>query len=248
MANTLKSARQNVQQETPHELVGIERENALPVAIAVVLPLKNVLSTLAPLDLSVFHAGKPVIVDGDAMGVASQILQDLLWAGKRRFRVDHPLAFPRGGDSLLKTLPVAQRNKAGKELEFALVESLLEILAQELKAHFQEQAVEQAREHADGKEESRAASDPVGTAGRNSAPADEAMQMRTMKQILSPSVQDGDPTDLCAEMFGIGGNEAKGFRRGAEKNAVNLFLVLKSNSGNFFGYGEYNVEILNRQQ
>jgi hypothetical protein len=36
----------------------------------------------------------PVVGDGDTVGVASDIVEDLGWPGKRPLRVDHPLGVP----------------------------------------------------------------------------------------------------------------------------------------------------------
>ena len=107
-------------------------------------------------------------------------MQNVFGAGKGWFGVDHPFRLPRGGECLAKTLPIAQSGKTGEELEFAFIESLFEVLAQELKAHFEEQAVEQARKYADGQKESRTAGGPAGAAGGDSASANQTMQMRVM--------------------------------------------------------------------
>lgn len=48
--------------------------------------------------------------------------------------------------------------------------------------------------------------------------------------------------------WGVGGDEAKGFRGGLKEDAVDLSLVLKSNGGDLLREGEHNVEIRNGQQ
>src|SRR5260370_26998222 len=63
-------------------------------------------------------------------------------------------------------------------------------------------------------------------------------------QVLSPTVQHGEEADLDAEMFGVGGNGAQGFRSGPKENVVQHFLVLVSDGGNLFRESKDDMEIL----
>src|SRR5580692_3722063 len=63
-------------------------------------------------------------------------------------------------------------------------------------------------------------------------------------QVLSPTVQHGEEADLGAEMFGVGGNGAQGFRSGPKENVVHHFLVLVSDGGNLFRESKDDMEIL----
>src|SRR6266581_6054377 len=67
--------------------------------------------------------------------------------------------------------------------------------------------------------------------------------MGMMEQILAPGVKDGEKPDFGAEMFGIGGNRAQGFCRGAEENAVHHFLVLVCDGGNLFRHRKNDMEV-----
>jgi hypothetical protein len=58
-------------------------------------------------DAAVVHRQEAMIGDGHTMGVASQVLQDVIWAAERFFGVDHPIlpkesAHERGEGFLLR--------------------------------------------------------------------------------------------------------------------------------------------------
>ena len=63
--------------------------------------------------------------------------------------------------------------------------------------------------------------------GSQSSSRDNTMEVRMVHQILSPSVQDGDKTDLGAEMFGVGGNGEKSLGGGTKKEIIQHALVLE---------------------
>jgi len=70
------------------------------------------------------------------------------------------------------------------------------------------------------------------------------MDVGMVLQVLPPGVKHGEETDLRSEMFRIAGNREKGFRSGAEENAVDDLLVVESDTGQFFRNREYDVEVL----
>ena len=86
VADAMEPIRQHMDQETADELRAIERHRLLAVAVPVILP--------AEADLAVVHGQQPVVGDGDTVGVASDIVEDLGWPGKRPLREDHPLGVP----------------------------------------------------------------------------------------------------------------------------------------------------------
>src|SRR5215467_9451757 len=135
---------------------------------------------------------------------------------------------------------LAQRLQGGKELQFTGVESLKEI--------FQKQAAEQTRENPDGQEESGTARDPLRAVGREPAAGDDAMQMRVMEQVRSPTVEHGEEANFGTQMFGIGGDGVQGLGGGAEQNPVDHFLVLVGDAGNLFRYRKDHVEILSLEK
>jgi len=67
-------------------------------------------------------------------------------------------------------------------------------------------------------------------------------------QVLSPGVQDGDQPDFCAEMPGIGSDDAQRLGGGGEQDAIDDGLIVKSDLGDRRRYSEDNVEVRHREQ
>src|ERR1700687_1415350 len=70
------------------------------------------------------------------------------------------------------------------------------------------------------------------------------MQMRMVKQVLSPTVQYSEKADLCARMFGIGSDRGQGLGSGSEQNAVDEIFVLVSGGSGLFGNREDDMKIV----
>src|SRR5439155_18560050 len=97
-------------------------------------------------------------------------------------------------------LPICLCLQRVEELQLAGLESLVKI--------FQKEPSEQTRQHAHREEKTGAAGDPATAIGRDSAAWDNAVEMRMMQQVLTPTVEYSEETDFRAQMFGIGGNRA----------------------------------------
>jgi hypothetical protein len=67
-------------------------------------------------------------------------------------------------------------------------------------------------------------------------------------QILSPRVQNGQDTDLGAEVLGIGGDLQQGFRGGLEENSVDHPRILQGDGTDCFREREDHVKVLDGQQ
>lgn len=72
--DAVEAVGQRVQEEAADELVGVQRHDLRPAAVAVILPAER--------DAVVVHADQPGIGDGDAMGVGAEIGQHLLRPAK----------------------------------------------------------------------------------------------------------------------------------------------------------------------
>jgi len=100
-ADTDEPARQDMQQEATQELFGGHRHFTLLAAVGVVLPPEA--------DFAVGDIQNPMIGDGDAVGVAGQVLQHMLWAPKGTLGVDYPvLTKKRAQESMEGLLPCQQ--------------------------------------------------------------------------------------------------------------------------------------------
>src|ERR1700677_4662744 len=83
--------------------------------------------------------------DGDAMGVAAEIGEDLRGAAERLLGIDDPIDAPRGGPMGGERRGIGQMRQIAEEAEFACVEGGLQAL--------EEQAAEQLRKRLDGEKE-----------------------------------------------------------------------------------------------
>ena len=66
---------QHVKKETPKELDAMESHGPLPVSVCVILP--------AEADVPVFQSNEALVGDGHPMGIAGQVLEDLLGPSER---------------------------------------------------------------------------------------------------------------------------------------------------------------------
>lgn len=71
-----------MEEEAAEELDGFERQNLFDTAVAVILPTEA--------DTAVFELEQGMIGDGDLVGVASEIVEDLGGATEGTFGIDNP--------------------------------------------------------------------------------------------------------------------------------------------------------------
>jgi len=90
--------------------------------------------------------------------------------------------------------------------------------------------------------------DPAGVIWGQTSGWDEAVDMRVSEQVLAPGMQDGEESDLGAQVLGIGGYLEKGFRTSAEQEVIEDFLVLQRQWGELVRESEDNMDIGNRQK
>jgi hypothetical protein len=82
LTNAMEAVGQGVEHEAPDELVGLQPHGLDGAAAAIVLPGKSDMIVLAGLDAAVG--------DGDAMGVAAEIGEDLRGPAERPLATDVP--------------------------------------------------------------------------------------------------------------------------------------------------------------
>jgi hypothetical protein len=106
LADAMEALRQHVDQEPADELVRRQRHR-FPAAEpfdAIVLPAER--------HATIISGDQPAVRDGDAMGVAREIAQDLLWPGERLFAVDDPLGWAQRCQELLEGSLVGEADTA----------------------------------------------------------------------------------------------------------------------------------------
>lgn len=111
VADALETIGEHMEQKAALELVGGKRHAApaLRVFGAIVLVLEG--------DGTVFNSQEAVVADGDAMGIATEIIDDVSRAGKRRLGVNDPFGFGSRLEVMLKGIGAAQRLELTVELE-----------------------------------------------------------------------------------------------------------------------------------
>jgi hypothetical protein len=119
IANTVESTGENVEEESPNELLGGESHDFLLIIVAVVPPLE--------LDLPVFDFQDPMIGNRNPVRVAADVIHHLPGSGERRFGVDDPFHIAHGIEMPAENLRISKGLEGREKLEFAGIESLLQI-------------------------------------------------------------------------------------------------------------------------
>ena len=120
VADSVEAVGQHVEQKAPNELICRQGHGFLLVVIAIVL--------VAELHLTIFDIEQAVVGDGDAMSVASHVVEYLLGPGKGWFGIDDPFCLPEGSEIRGEGTGVPQWVERGKEMQLAVVEGLLQEL------------------------------------------------------------------------------------------------------------------------
>ena len=83
VADANQAAGQNVKQEAAQELMGGNSHDLLLAAVGIVSPAEG--------DAIVFEGHEPMVGDGDAMGVAGQVVENMFGAAEGWLGVDDPV-------------------------------------------------------------------------------------------------------------------------------------------------------------
>ena len=102
VADLDEATRQHVKQEATDELNRIEAHDLDAVVVSGVAPFKT--------HLSVVQVQEPAIGDGNTMGVACQVLQDMLGTAERRLGIDDPLLSAQRGDHCVEWAWLRERS------------------------------------------------------------------------------------------------------------------------------------------
>ena len=86
-----------------------------------------------------------MIGNGDAMGITSQVLQDMVWPAKRWLRIHDPILLKQRSQESAEVVFIRQRQTLAEEGELSLAESAPQTSA--------ELAAKHAAQHLHGQEE-----------------------------------------------------------------------------------------------
>jgi hypothetical protein len=100
MPHPLEAAGQDMEEEPPKKLDGVQRHRPVAVAMGIVFPAKR--------HPPVLECQQAAIGDRHAMGIAREILQDRPRAADGGFGIHHPLGSPEGAQELLPPRGVSE--------------------------------------------------------------------------------------------------------------------------------------------
>lgn len=200
-----------MQEKAAQELIGGKSHLPFLIAVSVILPAEG--------DSLAVKAQQPMVADCNAVSIASEIVQDVFWSTEWRLRIDDPILPTQLVEKSLKLIRITEVLQASTEDELALVKGDFQA--------FPELAAEYTTEYADRKEKVRpTCSFPGGPVQCQTAGGNDTVNMRVMKQVLSPGVKNTEKPDACSKMLRVGGDLKQGFGAGPEQQFVQHALVL----------------------
>src|SRR6202789_15901 len=107
VADLDEASGQDVEQEAANELDRVEGHDAAAVVMPGVSPAKA--------HLSAVEAEQSPVGNGDAVGIAGQILQDVFGSAEGRLGVDHPLPPAHGSEQGVKCTRLGERSQRAGE-------------------------------------------------------------------------------------------------------------------------------------
>ncbi len=113
VAHAMEAPGQYVEEHASDELRGRERHRCLSLAVPVI--------GVAEAGLSCVDIQQPVVGDGEAVGIAADVIHDLRGATEGRLGVDDPVALPYGLEVIGKALRVGQRLERPEETQLPVV-------------------------------------------------------------------------------------------------------------------------------
>jgi hypothetical protein len=84
--------------------------------------------------------------------------------------------------------------------------------------------------------------------GGKAADRHETVEMGMEKQVLSPSVQDGEEPDLCAEVLRIGRDFQQRFCNGAKQQVIQHGRIALTNPVQLVRQGEHHMKVRQTEQ
>ena len=103
--------------------------------------------------MAIFKCKQAVVGDGDAVSVAAQISQDLLWSPEGRLGIDPPLASPQTDEQALESEWLGQVGAGAVKGKFVVLKSA--------RQGFQKESAEESREHVYWQEEALTRTKPA---------------------------------------------------------------------------------------
>jgi hypothetical protein len=183
---------QHVEQEAPDELGKGEGQSSRPMA-AVVFEAEG--------DGGVIDVKQTVVGDGDAMGVAGEVLEDVLGSLEGRLGVDDPLGATGLTQKVIEGLRLPVAGESSVEFEAPVAERGAQ--------RPDELAAEEAAEDTHRQEEAGPTGLPGASVLGQTPGGDHTVDVRVMDQGLAPGMEDDEEADPSAEVARVGGDVLK---------------------------------------
>ena len=190
VADAVEAVRHGVLKEAADEFVGGQGHDLGFAALAVVLP--------GEADPAVVEADQAAVGDGDAMGVAAEIAENLLRSGEGRLGVDHPVDGSQGIEAGSKGAGLGQAGESAGEAKFAVGSGTPRRWCRNSVRNVSERT-------RTGRKNPRRAGDPACLVGCDAAAGDDAVQVRVVVQRLAPGMQHGDRAHFGPQVSRFGG-------------------------------------------
>jgi hypothetical protein len=189
--NADEARRKDMQEKSAQELMGGKSHLPFLIAVCVVLP--------AEAHLVAIETEQPMVADRNAMGIASEVMQDVFRAAEGRLGIDDPILSTQLVQKSSKLIGIIKVLQASTEDELTLLKGDFQA--------FSELAAENPTEYPDRKEKVLPARlFPGGPVQCQTAGGNDAMNVWVMQQVLPPRMKDAEKPDVRSQVFRVGSN------------------------------------------
>lgn len=233
VSDTDEAFGQDVQEEAAEELLRVESHDALLAAVSIIAP--------AEADSLSIEGREPMVGDGHAVGVATEIVQHMGRAAEGWLGVDEPLLLGEPDGQIFEPCRITEIGCGPAAVEL--------VVAVEVAQSTEELLVEHPSQCWNGQEEQRVFGvDPSLMIGRQAAAGDDAVDVIMAEQVRAPGVEDGEEPNLGAETLGIGGHFEQGLGGGVEQQIKKSLGAGERQRVEFVRDGEDDVEVVGVEQ
>ena len=235
MADAVQPYRQDVKQEAPDELVDGDGGGAVTWLALSWFPGLSVAEGDGP----AVEGCDAAVRDGDPVGVAGEVAEDLLGPPEGPFRVDHPVLAAGGGEGGVELAGIGEMGDVAVEGDFALPCA-------------RASSSRKRRRNRLARTLTGARNVPLPVLHSPLPTSKPALGTTTCRwgveqQLLIPGMEDGGAADPHAAVARVPGDGAQGLGGGAEQDVEHDPAVAERDGGDLRGQGEDHMEVGHRQ-
>ncbi len=211
MTDTNEALGEQMEEEAAQELIEREGHQLRLIVVSRVPPTEG--------DLAIGRRHQSMVGDGDAMGVAAEILEHIVGAAEGRFGVDDPVFSEQRSEPGREDLGLCEQRQIAGKVQLAMLKGRLK--------SGDELAAKHTSEYLDGEEEVRTGSDTASVIEGEPTGRDDTVDMGMKLELLVPGVEHAEEADLGPEMSGVASDLEKSFCAGTKQQTIDQFLVLQ---------------------